>query len=561
MDTGKPTKTLADYLVMAVSPVLIMVLVHSVCFFLVDVFYRGEAVGGVRWVLFWFVLAVVLIARIGIEQGDGPAMAYGLALAVVTWGYLFFVQPNAVFGALLLGIVWFMAHKITCNCTLVDDEVDASGQGLMQSLRRPPALVKKSSPSARMTVRLPGAAIASSPAEKKKKSSSSAAPGVWLIYFSLAALPSFGLGQTLLPAGDTAARHRGFVHLFFYLAAALGLLISTSFLGLRRYLRQRYVAMPGKIARGWLQFGVAGALVVLCASLLLPRPGAGAAWGALRYQVDYQVRRASQFAARFNPPGRGSGRAGDQSPPNGQPENQPPQGGQTAGPSQSDESSGKGQGGQQSGSIPAPGGSSGQGGVERPETPPPAVSPAAGPLHSWLKLLFYLAAISGILWLMYRYRAVVASMLRSAWGAICDFIEALLALFRPAAATPKNHARRIEVPPFRAFKNPFLTGTDRIWPAEQLIVYTYDALQSWALEKEAPASPRTPREFCRQLGEEMPQVAEALEHLAFLYGHVAYGASVPGACNLQHLRLIWHYLALPHVKDPRTPDSALVGNE
>ena len=133
MDTGKPTKTLADYLVMAVSPVLIMVLVHSVCFFLVDVFYRGEAVGGVRWVLFWFVLAVVLIARIGIEQGDGPAMAYGLALAVVTWGYLFFVQPNAVFGALLLGIVWFMAHKITCNCTLVDDEVDASGQGLKQS--------------------------------------------------------------------------------------------------------------------------------------------------------------------------------------------------------------------------------------------------------------------------------------------------------------------------------------------------------------------------------------------------------------------------------------------
>jgi len=78
MDTAKPTKTLADYLVIAISPVLIMVLVHSLCFFLVAVFLPGEAAGGVRWVLFWFVLAVVLIARIGIEQGDTNAMIYGL---------------------------------------------------------------------------------------------------------------------------------------------------------------------------------------------------------------------------------------------------------------------------------------------------------------------------------------------------------------------------------------------------------------------------------------------------------------------------------------------------
>ena len=130
-------------------------MVHSICFFLVEVFYQGEAGGGVRWVLFWFVLAVVLIARIGIEQGDGHALGYGLALAGVTWLYLSTIQPNVVFGALLLGIVWFTAHKLTCNCTLIDEDADASGQGLLQSLRRLPRKFKKTPPPAAKTAAPP----------------------------------------------------------------------------------------------------------------------------------------------------------------------------------------------------------------------------------------------------------------------------------------------------------------------------------------------------------------------------------------------------------------------
>src|SRR5215469_5066309 len=57
----KPRKTLADHLVISISPVLIMLLVGSLSFFLIRVFFRGEAVGSVRWVMFWFVMAVVLV--------------------------------------------------------------------------------------------------------------------------------------------------------------------------------------------------------------------------------------------------------------------------------------------------------------------------------------------------------------------------------------------------------------------------------------------------------------------------------------------------------------------
>ena len=562
MDSNKPIKTLADYLVIAISPALIMVLVHSLCFFLVEVFYRGEAAGGVRWVLFWFVLAVVLIARIGVEQGTGHALGYGLALALATWVYLSTVQPNVIFSAILLAVVWFSAHKLTCNCTLIDDDVDASGQGLMQSLpplRRLASLFKKGPPQApgdgvptpaprpsgkgyEVMPRRPAPAAARS----AKKKVSSEIPGVWLIYFSLAALPLFGLGQMLLPAGDLAARRQGFIYLFFYLAAALGLMITTSFLGLRRYLRQRYLAMPGNIAVGWIQFGVVAAALVLGLSLLLPRPGAGEAWGTLRYHVDYQLRRASNYAARFNPHGTGSGRAGNSAPPAGQSENNPPQPGPSSGPNQNENPGAKGPDGQQPGPASDHGTPAGKAGGAQPGKPLPALSPTAGSLYSWAKALFWLVAALGVVWLLYRYRALILTLLRSIWAALRDFIATLLGWFQSPATVPAVPSKAREVRPFKTFKNPFLTGGDRVWSPEKLITYSYDALQSWAITQETGrGSPQTPREFCRLLGEEMPEAATALEHLAFLYGHVAYGASVPGSYNSEHLRLLWDSMANP----------------
>ena len=61
MTPVKPQRTAADYLVMSLSPALIILLMESLCAFLVLVFYRGGAVDSVRWVLFWFTMAVVLV--------------------------------------------------------------------------------------------------------------------------------------------------------------------------------------------------------------------------------------------------------------------------------------------------------------------------------------------------------------------------------------------------------------------------------------------------------------------------------------------------------------------
>jgi hypothetical protein len=140
-------------------------------------------------------------------------------------------------------------------------------------------------------------------------------------------------------------------------------------------------------------------------------------------------------------------------------------------------------------------------------------------------------------------------MLRSVWTAIRKFLAMLRGLFQSSAIGSPAASRSREVRPFKLFKNPFLTGGDRVWTPEQLIVYTFQALQSWALEQEAPlGSPQTPRELCRQLGTEMPEAATALEHLAFLYGHVAYGASVPGNLDRDQLRLVWEVMSSPRPK-------------
>src|SRR5437016_12586845 len=56
----------ADYVAMLLSPLLIMALVGSLVFFLLEILYAGQHLGNMRWILFFFVFAAVLVARISL---------------------------------------------------------------------------------------------------------------------------------------------------------------------------------------------------------------------------------------------------------------------------------------------------------------------------------------------------------------------------------------------------------------------------------------------------------------------------------------------------------------
>src|SRR5262245_51848366 len=61
--------TTADYLVIAVSPALIMAMVGSLVYFLIAVFYEGDYPARLNYAFGLFVFAAVLVARISIEEG------------------------------------------------------------------------------------------------------------------------------------------------------------------------------------------------------------------------------------------------------------------------------------------------------------------------------------------------------------------------------------------------------------------------------------------------------------------------------------------------------------
>ncbi len=282
MSSERPNQTLADYVALAISPALIMGLVASLVFFLLNVLYAGEYVERLRWILFFFVFGAVLIARMTmLDDTSSRAALYGVPLGFLTWlGMQMFVEYPAngarelsfLVNAGLIGLVWWCAHRLTWDCTNIDEETDINAEGLLQAAgleneaKNAHVIEEEKPPSSESWWQR----WRRYREEREKKRTL----GVWVVYFSLAALPLFGLGQALIAAEDVERRRTSFWLMIVYVGCGLGLLLTTCFLSLRRYLRQRRLQMPRAMTGVWL---TAGGLLIAALLLLggvLPRPNA-----------------------------------------------------------------------------------------------------------------------------------------------------------------------------------------------------------------------------------------------------------------------------------------------
>ncbi|MFT5303855.1 MAG: hypothetical protein ACI814_004677 [Mariniblastus sp.] len=276
-----------------VGPVLVMLMVGSLVFFLIEIFYRGPHGLRLGWVLGLFTAASVLVSRISISEGLERAALFGFALSAATiyvtislvdfeYGALFVLEPVVVIA--LVAIVMWSSNRLTWDCTVIDGSRDVSSIGLVELVKRNFSIRKRSQQnlepesSARDNNENITASQSGRPAKTSllffffASSKSQNTPGLWVFYFAFAAFPIFGFGQWFATP-DPSWGYRWIFMLFaIYLASGLGLLMLTSLLGLERYLKKRGAVMPGSVSRAWVTIGTLVAMGVMLIILVLPSP-------------------------------------------------------------------------------------------------------------------------------------------------------------------------------------------------------------------------------------------------------------------------------------------------
>lgn len=591
-------KTTADYVAIAVSPVLISLLVGSLVFFLLEVMYSGRFDGRLRWVLFWFVPGSVLVARIAIERGREQAFVFGLGLAAATsLVMLRFIDGYAIPAIMLLGFIWWCADRLTFDCTLIDEKADASGQGLLDAAGLDDSLAGDAD------------AAEDDPDAKKPKpepmwkrilmgGGNGHSPGLWVVYFSLAALPIFGLGRLML-SGDESKIY-SFKLLVVYVAAGLGLLLTTSFLGLRRYLRQRRLQMPSEATSMWMLYGGGIILAILLIATLLPRPNAEYSLTALLDKVGSPDLEASPFSflkgdgadderddgVNQEDAQNQSDRPGEDGEPGGREGQKGKGGGQNQSKDGSPSDGAKGEsGGQQNGdsddksgkssddSKPGEKGKSKSGrslkggdrgrenksrqgnsdnGQRRSDSGSSASSPqpqqsdssvvskVTGFVAQLIKWALYLGIALLTVWLIFKNRHA----LLSAWRNLLARLFGRQKTKRTAEAETEDAQPQPGYRPFRSYADPFLTGKAQSMSNAKLVAYTFEALEAWAREQGLErATEETPSEFAKRLARQSVAFGPELQTVIAFYSRLAYANKAPRKDCREPTRLLWHQLA------------------
>ena len=520
--------TAADYIAAGAAPLLIMVMVGALVWFAQDLVYQGEHALRLRWTLFWFVIGMVGISRIAIERTPTYAglFALGLGGAVAIMINQFFVMPLA--GWLLLGAIWWCTNKLVWDCTLIDEQEDASGEGLLEvagmdetspnEAREDVAVKSIGTGPNRKAVKLPWWKRLF--VNRSARSGRPHASGLWIIYFSLAALPLFGLGQAMLTRANRSSP--GLILLAVYLAAATGLLLLTSFLGLRRYLRQRRLKMPAAIAGTWIGAGALVVAAVLTLSLVLPRP----------------ITIASSQVAGTALTGKKLDEKSVMDDPTAKDESEKAKSGGEQATTSAEQPDGTSQ--SPAGAKPA---TEAQGSALPDRNESGAGNQASSPITlpaapDWLRWIAWAVVVVVIAYIAIRNWSQIVAAIR-------ELIESLRAMFQPKSKNRPRSRNASAAGPvlerklrFAELENPVRAGS-AIEPAVA-VRQTYEALELWAAERGATRAPDiTSTEFAQKLMSVHPELRDGIRRLARIYAGLLYADREPQPDELPPLAELW----------------------
>jgi hypothetical protein len=611
---------LIDLAAIVISPILIMMMLGSLVFFLIEVIHRGAYTSRLHYTFFFYTIGIVLVARITIEQGRAKSGIYagGLGIACFIAMLQFVEYPSGIMSLIgpvvnifLMILLWWVADLLTWDCTHFDDARKASGRGVLAAVGLDDGVKKTSEDDdVELTAKQQKLSwLERLEAYRKERKKRPHTPGTRVLYFALAALPLFALGQSLIPSEDSARRSATFFQMAVYIASALGLLVTTSLMGLRKYLEERGASISPVQTISWLVLGGGLILLFLVVGGLMPRPHNETPL------VDLGKNRTSDRNASKNAPvrdsssGKGEGAAGKKTEA-GQGKNSAKGGEQKGGNagekgngggkgdskggqsksdssgdksgdqkgSGNDKSAGKEQKSQQKGgqnnakNAPENKQKSGEseaekkGGEAEGEKSEDAqadekndsssdsssstlssISEAIGEFVRWIVwIVIALLVIGAVVYFFVKGLAPFTNWAKS----LLDWWHSLWARKRTAGATTEGSQAEKEAEervPFSAFSNPFArTGKPR--PPAEIVEYTFAALDAWAGERDMAREPgETPTEFAVRLGHEFAELDEPGFALARLYVQAIYSKMPITRSELKPVEDLWDQLeSLPH---------------
>lgn len=597
--------TAGDIIVAALSPILIMGLVGSLVFFLAEVFYAGRYEGRLLYTLFFFVAGAVLVGRIAVAVDRARAWLYGGALALVTFVALrMWVEYPAdsamapfkdLINVILIGVVWWSSNRLVWDCTFIDDKRRGSGKGLLAAAGwekrpgiRPDVVEDIEEDESRYEPGWQGW-YERFDQWQKSRAKKPHTPGLTVVYFSLAALPIFGLGQALIPSDDPARRAFTFRLAAMYVGSGLGLLLTTSFLGLRRYLRQRKMKMPIAMTATWMGLGAVLIVGFLVVGALLPRPySESPMWNPSRAITT--KRDASRYAANRDSGGKGEGRSGeratkgdgDATGKGGEPGAKSKSGEAKSG--SSDKKGDQGGGNEKSGGDKSGGDKSNNDDTSKANQPKnkegregtesgreatadqkqasknnqnsaerfqqSSVGNAISKIADVLKWIVFVVLGLLVLFVVFRHGLQFLSNFmpwaKNLLAAIDAWLKGLFGsrekVVKEAMATSTAPAVEARAP-FAVYSNPFSDGSAGGRSPEELVRYSFQAFEAWAGDREMPRSDdETPLEFAARIGDQYVYLRPPARNLALLVARMAYAnGNLPANCR-ETLAEFWERL-------------------
>ncbi|HOD48850.1 MAG TPA: DUF4129 domain-containing protein [Candidatus Hydrogenedentes bacterium] len=310
--------TATDWLIDALIPLMIFLMVLSFVMFLLDIRYVYTEVSdkNIRAFALFLVLGVVALNRVIARDGTEESLVYFVLLAAVTGFYTFITtgayevgsvagkfmnQPFVAtgFNMTLVILLWWATNRLMHECC-VDENLTAGDIGILtgtarrmlKATRAAPKAPRKSATSNKW-FELEAYDPAEAPPKRETVSKKLEAPakrlqkrhpGISVFYFTAPVVFVFAIGPRILGHGGGRLIFSGWALLIVYLLSALSLLMLTSLGGIRAYFRNRRVTIPGGIGPFWVGLGTILMLFVLFGAAALPKPS----WPPLLHVGEHQ---------------------------------------------------------------------------------------------------------------------------------------------------------------------------------------------------------------------------------------------------------------------------------